>query len=110
MLKTRRESNRIREFLSQLLAMLLVVQPLLTPLALAAPEGAEVVQGNVTFESAGPVTTIHASDRSVINYSGFDIAGHETVRFIQPGELAAVLNTHYTSTPAHPVMADSRTR
>ena len=29
MLNTRRESSRMREFLSQLLAMLLVVQPLL---------------------------------------------------------------------------------
>ena len=101
MLKTQNESSRKRNFLSQLLAMLLVVQPLLAPMALAAPEGANVVQGNVTFESAGPVTTIHASDRSIINYSGFDIAGHETVQFIQPGELAAVLNRIQSAAPTH---------
>ena len=75
--------------------------------ALAAPAGEQVVQGDVTFARDGSITTIHAGDNSIINYSGFDILGGETVQFIQPGELARVLNRITTAfSPWNSSMAD----
>jgi filamentous hemagglutinin family protein len=99
MLKTVSRPSQFREFLSMMLAMALVVQPLLTSAALAAPRGARVAHGNVRVSSSGDRTVIHASDRSIINYASFDIAGHETVQFIQPNELAKVLNRIPSATP-----------
>ena len=58
---------------------------------LARPSG-QVVQGNVTFEHVGNTTIIRASDGSIINYLNFNIGMNEIVQFIQPGELARVLN------------------
>ena len=58
----------------------------------AAPTGAEVIHGQVQIMQQGAQTTIHASDRAVINYAGFNIQAHEAVRFIQPGSQAWVLN------------------
>ena len=92
MLETVSRTSRFREFLSMLMAMALVVQPLLTSAALAAPRGAEVVRGDVNFSTQGNRTVIEASDRSIIDYASFDIGGHETVQFIQPSQLARVLN------------------
>jgi filamentous hemagglutinin family protein len=60
--------------------------------ALAGPEGAQIVRGNVQINRDGGITTIHAGDRSIINYRSFDIAGNETVRFIQPTANSSVLN------------------
>ncbi|MCB9845590.1 MAG: filamentous hemagglutinin N-terminal domain-containing protein [Phycisphaeraceae bacterium] len=69
--------------------------------ALAGPEGERVVAGKARFNRRGDVTTIRAADRTVINYSSFDIAGHETVRFIQPSETARVLNRIQSAEPTH---------
>ncbi|MDX2132335.1 MAG: filamentous hemagglutinin N-terminal domain-containing protein, partial [Planctomycetota bacterium] len=63
-----------------------------TPGALAGPEGAQVVRGNVTIRREGALTTITAPRNSIINYRSFDIAPHETVRFIQPDAASRVLN------------------
>lgn len=60
--------------------------------ALAGPEGAKVAHGAASINRAGDVTTIVASDRTVINYSSFNIASHETVRFVQPDAASRVLN------------------
>ncbi|HUT30764.1 MAG TPA: filamentous hemagglutinin N-terminal domain-containing protein [Sedimentisphaerales bacterium] len=69
------------------------------PLALAGPEGAQVVNGQVSFQQSGNNTTITASDKSIINYSRFDIAQPEVVRFVQPGSSAAVLNRILSANP-----------
>ncbi|MEC9372217.1 MAG: filamentous hemagglutinin N-terminal domain-containing protein [Planctomycetota bacterium] len=58
----------------------------------AGPEGAHVVRGNVSIDRQGANTTIHASDRSIINYRSFNIGAAESVRFVQPSERARVLN------------------
>jgi len=58
----------------------------------AGPEGAQVVNGQVTIQQSGSNTAITASDKAIINYSSFDIAQPETVQFIQPGSTASVLN------------------
>jgi filamentous hemagglutinin family protein len=71
------------------------------PVVLAGPEGAQVVNGQVSFQQSGYNTTITASDRSIINYSGFDIARPEIVEFIQPGSSASVLNRILSANPTN---------
>ncbi len=61
-------------------------------LASAGPEGAEIVNGTATFVHNGVLTRIWVSDGAIINYASFNIATGETVRFIQPGANARVLN------------------
>ena len=58
----------------------------------ATPEGAEVINGNVSITQSGATTAIHASDNSIINYQSFDIHSNETVQFIQPDSSSRVLN------------------
>src|SRR5207244_2546502 len=60
--------------------------------ALGNPTGAAVAHGNVSFTQNGNTLIIHASNGSIINYLNFNIAAGETVRFIQPGDWARVLN------------------
>lgn len=60
--------------------------------AWAGPEGAKVERGNVKIIQRGNRTIIRASDRSIINYRSFDVGRSESVRFIQPGRDASVLN------------------
>src|SRR5437763_16334043 len=52
--------------------------------ALAGPQGAQVVRGNVDISRDGVNTLIRASRNSIINYRSFDIGAGESVRFIQP--------------------------
>ena len=59
----------------------------------AAPQGGVVVGGQATISQAGDVTNIaQASQRAAIDWSGFDIAAHETVNFQQPNASAVALN------------------
>jgi len=69
--------------------------------ALAGPEGAQVVNGQVSFQQSSYNTTITASDKSIINYSSFDIARPEIVQFIQPGSSASVLNRILSANPTN---------
>lgn len=62
------------------------------PAALAAPQGESVAAGSATFDRSGTTTTITASNRAIINYTSFDVASNETVRFVQPSATATVLN------------------
>lgn len=64
----------------------------LTAAAFAGPEGAKVAHGSATLTRQGDTTVIQAADRTVINYSSFNIASHETVQFIQPNASSRVLN------------------
>jgi len=58
----------------------------------AGPEGGQVVRGNATISRSGDVTTIHAGHNAIINWNSFNIAGHETARFVQPDASSRVLN------------------
>lgn len=60
--------------------------------AMAGPQGAQVKAGQVKIVQRGNTTVIRASDRAIIDYSRFDLAKGETVRFVQPGSSARVLN------------------
>jgi filamentous hemagglutinin family protein len=79
-----------RTLAAWLLASLVAAPPYFP--ALAAPEGEQVVSGEASFARDGDLTVIRPSDGAIIEYSGFDILKHETVRFEQPSESARVLN------------------
>ncbi len=72
----------------------LLAAVLLAPaLALAAPSGGTVTSGSASITQSGPVTDVNqASQRAVINWQGFSVAGGETVNFHQPGRSAVTLN------------------
>ncbi len=69
-------------------------------LAWAAPQGAKVVQGNVSIASSSNLTTITASNNSIISYTGFNILPAEIVRFIQPAATARVYNEVNSPNPS----------
>ena len=71
------------------------------PLAMAGPEGAQIVNGQVTFEQSGLNTTITASNRAIINYSSFNIGQPEVVQFVQPSIDASVLNRILSANPTN---------
>ena len=72
--------------------------------AFANPMGAQVVAGGAQIENAGSVVNItQTTDRAVINWQGFSIAGHEVTNFIQPNASSAVLN-RVTSGEASQIM------
>jgi filamentous hemagglutinin family protein len=59
----------------------------------ALPEGPQVVHGSATVTTTGQSMNIHqATQRAIINWNGFSIGSGELVRFLQPSQLAAVLN------------------
>ena len=83
------------------LMLLCIMLNLCVPLAVAGPEGAQVASGQVTFQQSGLNTTITASDKAIVNYSSFDIAQPEVVRFVQPGSDASVLNRILSANPTN---------
>lgn len=70
----------------------LVLAAILPASALAGPEGANVAAGNATIRQNGNTTVIRAGDRTIIDYTRFNIGANETVRFVQPNANARVLN------------------
>ena len=92
-MRSRRGSVRSAVLAGPLLTMVCVP-------ALAGPQGEVVRQGQASFNRDGSVTTITASHNSIIEYKSFNIAGHETVRFVQPNEQARVLNRVNSADPS----------
>lgn len=70
----------------------LLIAAMVSVPAWASPRGGRVERGNATIVQRGKTTVIRAGDRSVINYDQFDVAGDETVRFVQPSATSKVLN------------------
>jgi filamentous hemagglutinin family protein len=93
--RTRPLSSRIGTYV----IMACAVFSLCVSIALAGPEGAKVVNGQVSFQQIGYNTTITASNKAIINYSRFDIARPEIVQFIQPSTSASVLNRILSANP-----------
>jgi len=58
----------------------------------AQPTDGTVVSGHATIETAANLTTITADNNSVLRWGSFDVPANETVRFVQPGSEARVLN------------------
>lgn len=59
-----------------------------------------VVHGSAAFATRGAVTTITAANRTIIDYSRFNIPAGNTVRFVQPDATATVLNRINSATPS----------
>jgi len=91
--------KRAQQSIQSLLVAILTLGVALPPVALATPKGGNVVSGNVSIDRQGPHTDIHASHRSIIEWQGFDIGTNESVRFIQPGRQARVLNRVRSTNP-----------
>ncbi|MCP4258340.1 MAG: filamentous hemagglutinin N-terminal domain-containing protein, partial [Planctomycetes bacterium] len=92
------EKKYLRRFITYTLICCMLFN-LPASVVLAGPEGAEVIHGQVSLQQSGLNTVIHASDKSVINYTSFDIARPEVVQFIQPGSNASVLNRILSANP-----------
>ena len=60
--------------------------------AFAGPNGESIIAGDVTFIHDGNQTIIQASDGSIIEYISFDVMPWQTIQFVQPHDLARVLN------------------
>ncbi len=60
--------------------------------AWAGVEGEQVVKGSASFHRNGKNTTITAANKTIINYSKFNIAADESVKFVQPSASSRVLN------------------
>ncbi len=77
----------------RLVLVLAMIQGLVNAqLLVAAPQGAQVVAGQANVAQQGATTTITAGHNSVIQYQSFNVGPQETVRFVQPGPSARVLN------------------
>lgn len=74
------------------------------PIATAAADQpilvSNVAAGAATFTTQGSHTTIQAADRTIINYSRFDIPAGAAVRFVQPSSSSTVLNRIQSVTPS----------
>ncbi|MCZ6845675.1 MAG: filamentous hemagglutinin N-terminal domain-containing protein [Alphaproteobacteria bacterium] len=70
--------------------------------ALAGPTGGQVVAGSGTIARPNVNTTLiqQQSQSLAIDWTGFDVASHELVRFQQPSSSAAVLNRIFNELPS----------
>ncbi|MEP6873684.1 MAG: filamentous hemagglutinin N-terminal domain-containing protein, partial [Burkholderiales bacterium] len=66
------------------------------------PGGGSVVSGSATIgaPAAGQLTVLQNSQRAIIDWNSFSIGAGQSVRFVQPGADAAVLNRVTGSTPS----------
>lgn len=73
------------------------------PFSLSAlPKGEEVAHGQATFQQVDSSTlTIHAADKTIINYKEFNVAEHELVHFQMRGPRSTVLNRVKGSQPSN---------
>jgi filamentous hemagglutinin family protein len=71
-------------------------------LVLAGPSGEQIVSGTVTVERPDAATThvAQGSHKAIIDWQSFSIAGHEYVRFFQPGTTAVALNRVVGGSPS----------
>src|SRR5688572_9912772 len=88
---TPRLENPMRSW-NRSIAQLLLLPLLFTLPARAEVAGEHVVKGQASFERSGDVTTIHASDGAIINYTQFSVWANEELHFVQPSSDARVLN------------------
>ncbi len=56
------------------------------------PQDIHISEGEVQISSDRDSMTIHASDKSILEYSSFSIGAQERVTFVQPSHKAVVLN------------------
>lgn len=64
------------------------------------PVGGQVAAGQASISSNEKSMTITAGDRSILNFTKFNIAADESVRFVQPSAKATVLARATDGTPS----------
>lgn len=64
------------------------------------PVGGQVAAGQAAISSTEKSMTITAGDRSILNFTKFNIAADEAVRFVQPSAKATVLARATDGTPS----------
>jgi filamentous hemagglutinin family protein len=90
--KWRRRWQRLQKTILPPVAAGLLFLSVYSP-AYANPNGGEVTSGSATIATSGSTTTIdQTTDKTIINWQSFSIAGGETVNFIQPSGTAVALN------------------
>jgi filamentous hemagglutinin family protein len=80
-------------------ALSVVVLPYSASAGEIAPQ--EVVAGSAEFSQVGNNTIIEAADRTIINYTTFNVDPNEMVTFVQPGAQASVLNRVLSADPSY---------
>lgn len=70
------------------------------PAAWANPQGLTVVSGSATVLPAGSTLTVTVSDRAVLNWQTFNIAGGQTTIFQQPNAASIVWNQVLDKNPS----------
>jgi filamentous hemagglutinin family protein len=82
--------DTIRQLLAAYTALAVALQPCLV---FALPTGGNVAAGSAAITSSGSQTTVtQNSPRAVLDWTGFNTASGETVRFLQPSSSAIALN------------------
>jgi filamentous hemagglutinin family protein len=104
---SRPHARRGRPALARAACVTAIVALLLSPfgypgMALAGPTGGQVVAGSGTIQRPSADTTLiqQQSQSLSIDWTGFDVAGHELVKFQQPSSSSAVLNRVFNELPS----------
>ena len=105
---SRPHAHRGRPALARAACVAAIVALLLSALfgypgmALAGPTGGQVVAGSGTIQRPSADTTLiqQQSQSLSIDWTGFDVAGHELVKFQQPSSSSAVLNRVFNELPS----------
>ncbi|MEQ1865657.1 MAG: filamentous hemagglutinin N-terminal domain-containing protein, partial [Micropepsaceae bacterium] len=71
-------------------------------LALANPQGGEVVSGQATISapSATQTTITQSSDKAIIDWKSFNIGANESTTFVQPNANSVALNRIFDNDPS----------
>jgi filamentous hemagglutinin family protein len=64
------------------------------------PVGGQVAAGQAAISTNAKSMTVTAGDRSILNFTKFNIAADESVKFVQPGAKATVLARATDGTPS----------
>jgi filamentous hemagglutinin family protein len=80
--------------LNRLVAHLLIQTMVLAPLAIANPQGGQVVGGSATITTPSATETVinQSTDKAIINWQQFNIQAGEVTRFNQPSSSSIMLN------------------
>src|SRR3989338_2807825 len=94
--------NSVRQFVAFVLACTMVFNTsivLADPMPDALPSGGNVVSGSATFDDTitGELHINDVADKTIINWSNFDIGSDAMVQFQQVSNDAAVLNRILTA-------------
>jgi filamentous hemagglutinin family protein len=68
--------------------------------AFALPAGGQLVAGKGSIDTNGKSMTVTAGDRSIFNFTKFNIGSDEKVKFVQPGKSSSTLARATDGTPS----------